>query len=109
MRPEAIVFTGDLGEPDAYRRLRAIVEPAAERLAEEIQRDICYLNEQTMGVTARLAIRDWGALEIPSSMEDLVTETSGMLQPVADIDLKANCGGEARPADTDQCTEALGS
>jgi 3',5'-cyclic-AMP phosphodiesterase len=38
-RPEAIVFTGDLadlGEPDAYRRLRAIVEPAAESLGAEI-------------------------------------------------------------------------
>jgi 3',5'-cyclic-AMP phosphodiesterase len=34
-RPEAIVVTGDLadlGEPDAYVRLRAIVEPAAERM-----------------------------------------------------------------------------
>lgn len=34
-RPSAIVFTGDLtdlGEPDAYRALAAIVEPVAERL-----------------------------------------------------------------------------
>jgi 3',5'-cyclic AMP phosphodiesterase CpdA len=38
-RPEAIVFTGDLadkGEPDAYDRLRRIVEPAAERLGARI-------------------------------------------------------------------------
>jgi 3',5'-cyclic-AMP phosphodiesterase len=38
-KPEAIIFTGDLadlGEPDAYRRLRAIVEPAAENLGAEI-------------------------------------------------------------------------
>jgi 3',5'-cyclic AMP phosphodiesterase CpdA len=38
-RPEAIVFTGDLadrGEPDAYARLRAIVEPAAERLGTQV-------------------------------------------------------------------------
>ncbi|WP_378148755.1 phosphodiesterase [Cnuibacter sp. UC19_7] len=38
-RPEAIVFTGDLadrGEPDAYDRLRAIVEPAARRLGAEV-------------------------------------------------------------------------
>lgn len=36
---EAIVFTGDLAdlaEPDAYVRLRAIVEPAAERLGAKI-------------------------------------------------------------------------
>lgn len=35
----AIVFTGDLadlGEPDAYRSLRALVEPAARRLGTEI-------------------------------------------------------------------------
>lgn len=39
VRPEAIVFTGDLadlGEPDAYERLRAIVEPSAERLGARI-------------------------------------------------------------------------
>lgn len=38
-RPEAIVFTGDLadtGRPDAYERLRAIVEPAAETLGAQI-------------------------------------------------------------------------
>jgi Icc protein len=35
IRPDALVFTGDLadlGEPDAYERLRAMVEPVAERL-----------------------------------------------------------------------------
>lgn len=35
LRPDAIVFTGDLtdlGEPDAYRRLRELVEPVADRL-----------------------------------------------------------------------------
>jgi Icc protein len=37
--PEAIVFTGDLadlGQPDAYKRLRAIVEPVAESLGAEV-------------------------------------------------------------------------
>src|SRR6187549_2307470 len=35
IRPDAIVFTGDLtdlGEPDAYRALKDAVEPVAERL-----------------------------------------------------------------------------
>ena len=39
VRPEAIVFTGDLadlGEPDAYNRLRALVEPAAARLGARV-------------------------------------------------------------------------
>ncbi|GAA1215369.1 phosphodiesterase [Rhodoglobus aureus] len=38
-QPQAIVFTGDLadlGEPDAYLRLRSIVEPAAKRMNSEI-------------------------------------------------------------------------
>ena len=38
-RPEAIVFTGDLadsGDPAAYRRLRAIVEPIALRIGAEL-------------------------------------------------------------------------
>lgn len=38
-RPDAIVVTGDLadlGEPDAYRRLRAAVEPVAERLGAPV-------------------------------------------------------------------------
>jgi 3',5'-cyclic-AMP phosphodiesterase len=39
VRPEAIVFTGDLadlGEAQAYRKLRAIVEPAATRLNAQV-------------------------------------------------------------------------
>ncbi len=37
--PEALVFTGDiadLGENDAYQRIRGIVEPAAERLGAKV-------------------------------------------------------------------------
>ncbi|TAJ47138.1 MAG: phosphodiesterase [Herbiconiux sp.] len=39
IRPEALVFTGDiadLGESDAYQRIRGIVEPAAERLGARV-------------------------------------------------------------------------
>lgn len=39
IRPEAIVFTGDLadlGEPAAYEKLKAIVEPAAARIGAQI-------------------------------------------------------------------------
>lgn len=38
-RPEAIVFTGDLadhGEPQAYARLRSIVEPVAARIGAQV-------------------------------------------------------------------------
>jgi 3',5'-cyclic AMP phosphodiesterase CpdA len=39
IRPDALVVTGDLtdlGEPDAYRRLRELVEPVAERLGTRV-------------------------------------------------------------------------
>ncbi len=39
MRPEAIVITGDLtdlGEPDAYERLKTLIEPAAERMGARV-------------------------------------------------------------------------
>jgi 3',5'-cyclic AMP phosphodiesterase CpdA len=38
-KPQAIVFTGDLadlGEPDAYERLKALVEPAAARMNAQL-------------------------------------------------------------------------
>ena len=38
-RPQALVFTGDLadrGEPDAYRMLREMVEPFAERIGAQV-------------------------------------------------------------------------
>jgi Icc protein len=39
MRPDAIVVTGDVadrGEPDAYRRTRALIEPVAKRIGAEL-------------------------------------------------------------------------
>ena len=39
VRPDAVVFTGDLadaGEPEAYRKLRAVVEPFAAELSAEL-------------------------------------------------------------------------
>lgn len=39
IRPEALIFTGDLadlGEPDAYAALRRVVEPVAERMGAQV-------------------------------------------------------------------------
>ena len=39
VHPQALVFTGDLadlGEPDAYERLKALVEPAAQRMGAQL-------------------------------------------------------------------------
>ncbi|PRB08801.1 hypothetical protein CQ044_00050 [Microbacterium sp. MYb64] len=75
----------------------------------KIKGSSCYLREQTIGITAQLVLRDWAKLEIPSSMSSLVGDTSKLLQGVADIDLKTECGADVVPADTAQCNTALGS
>ena len=39
LRPDAIIFTGDLadlGEPEAYRKIRQIVDPVAAQLGTEV-------------------------------------------------------------------------
>lgn len=78
-------------------------------IAEEISADACYIAETTMGITAQLVVRDWNELRIPPSMSSLVEDTSKILTAIGDIDLATICGTEARPADTPECTEALGS
>ena len=52
--PQALVFTGDLadlGEPDAYRQLRAMVEPLAERIGAQVV--WCMGNHDDRAVYAR--------------------------------------------------------
>ena len=77
VRPDALVFTGDLtdlGEPDAYRALRAAVEPVAERLGApivwvagnhderpELRRDLLGLESTQQPVTA---VRDLAGLRL---------------------------------------------
>jgi len=77
IRPDAIVFTGDLtdlGEPGAYRALRAAVEPVAERLGAplvwvagnhderpELRRDLLGLDPTQEPVTA---VHDLGGLRL---------------------------------------------
>ncbi|MBF0815847.1 phosphodiesterase [Microbacterium paludicola] len=77
IRPDALVFTGDLtdlGEPDAYLRLRALVEPVAERLGApivwvagnhderpEMRRDLLGLSADEQPVTG---VWDLGGLRL---------------------------------------------
>ena len=70
----------------------------------------CWLREQTLTTTAELTIPDLGELEIPPSMVGLVASTTAVLQGIVDVGAKTVCGdGVAEPADTPECTEALGS
>jgi 3',5'-cyclic-AMP phosphodiesterase len=62
VRPDAIVFTGDLadtGEPEAYRKLRAVVGPFADALGAEL---IWVMGNHD----DRAALRSWLLDEAPS-------------------------------------------
>ncbi|HET7075420.1 MAG TPA: phosphodiesterase, partial [Mycobacterium sp.] len=62
VRPDAIVFTGDLadtGEPEAYRKLRAVVEPFADELGAEL---VWVMGNHD----DRAALRSWLLDEAPS-------------------------------------------
>ena len=66
IRPDALVVTGDLtdlGEPDAYRRLRELVEPVAERLGTPVVWVAGNHDE-------RLAMRE-GLFDEPGSLEPI--------------------------------------
>jgi 3',5'-cyclic AMP phosphodiesterase CpdA len=74
-RPEAIVFTGDLadkGDELAYRELRAIVEPAAERLGAQV---VWVMGNHDDRSTFTTALLDEPASERPI---DRVTDINGL-------------------------------
>ncbi|RGE19213.1 metallophosphoesterase [Leucobacter sp. wl10] len=74
-RPEAIVFTGDLadtGDADAYRRLRALVEPAAEAIGARV---IWVMGNHDIRTPFRRHLLDSDAGE---QSVDLVHEINGL-------------------------------
>jgi len=74
-RPEAIVFTGDLadkGDELAYRELRAIVEPAAERLGAHV---VWVMGNHDDRSTFSTALLDEPASDQPI---DRVTDVNGL-------------------------------
>ncbi|MGJ0204202.1 metallophosphoesterase [Leucobacter sp. gxy201] len=74
-RPEAIVFTGDLadtGDADAYERLRAIVEPAAEKIGAQV---IWVMGNHDTRTPFRKALLDSDAGE---ESVDMVYDVNGL-------------------------------
>ncbi|WP_072314831.1 phosphodiesterase [Agrococcus sp. Marseille-P2731] len=74
-RPDAIVFTGDLadrGEPDAYRRLREIVDPVAAELGSRV---IWVMGNHDERRAFRAHLLDEPASDEPI---DAVTELDGL-------------------------------
>ncbi|GEK79245.1 phosphodiesterase [Agrococcus baldri] len=97
-RPDAIVFTGDLadrGEPDAYRRLREIVDPIAAQLSARVVWVMGNHDE-------RRAFRA-GLLDEPASAEpvDAVLEIDGLRIITLDSTVPGQHHGEVSAAQRD--------
>lgn len=94
LRPDAIVITGDIadrGEPEAYRRVRGIVETAARRMGSEL---VWVMGNHDVRAAFRAELLDEGP---PSASSSAVGVTSGDADAPADadapIDRVTDCGG----------------
>ncbi|MFB2554586.1 phosphodiesterase [Herbiconiux liangxiaofengii] len=105
-RPEAIVFTGDLadkGEPDAYARLRAIVEPAAARLGAEV---IWVMGNHD----DRASFREGLFGEVPTDRSvDRVYDVNGLRVITLDSTVPGHHHGEVSGEQLDWLAEELAS
>lgn len=69
----------------------------------------CYTREKTMGATTQLAVDELDALDIPPSMDALVSSTSTTLKVLAGAELESSCGEDGSPdTSSDACTSTLG-
>ena len=103
-RPEAIVFTGDLadrGEPEAYDRLRSIVEPAAERLGAEVIW-VMGNHDERAAFRARLFGEVGSARPV-----DRVYDVNGLRVITLDSSVPGHHHGEVTPAQLDWLAEEL--
>ncbi|WP_082475118.1 MULTISPECIES: phosphodiesterase [unclassified Frigoribacterium] len=102
--PEAIVFTGDLadkGEPDAYRKLRALVEPMAERLGAQVIWAMGNHDE-------RGAFREQLFGQLPSQRPvDLVYDVNGLRIITLDTTVPGHHHGELTGEQLDWLAEEL--
>ena len=103
-RPEAIVFTGDLadrGEPNAYDRLRAMVEPVADRLGAQV---IWVMGNHD----DRGAFRQGLLAELPSERPiDRVYDVNGLRVITLDSTVPGSHHGELSDAQLDWLAEEL--
>jgi Icc protein len=103
-RPEAIVFTGDLadrGEPEAYDRLRRMVEPVADRLGAQV---IWVMGNHD----DRGAFRSQLFAEQPSSRPvDRVYDVNGLRVITLDSTVPGHHHGELTGAQLDWLAEEL--
>ena len=105
-RPEAIVFTGDLadrGEPEAYERIRAIVDPVAERLGAQV---IWVMGNHDDRTAFRRGLLDehFGAAARPV---DRVDDVNGLRVITLDSTVPGYHHGEVAPEQLDWLAEEL--
>ncbi len=103
-RPEAIVFTGDLadrGEPDAYARLRRIVEPAAERVGAQV---VWVMGNHDERRAFRRGLFDEVGSERPV---DRVTDVNGLRVITLDSTVPGHHHGEVSGEQLDWLAEEL--
>jgi Icc protein len=103
-RPEAIILTGDIadkGEPDAYAKLRAILEPAAERLGAQL---IWCMGNHDDRANFRTGLLD----EFPSSRPiDRVYDVNGLRVITLDTTVPGHHYGVVTSAQLDWLAEEL--
>jgi 3',5'-cyclic-AMP phosphodiesterase len=103
-RPEAIIFTGDLadrGEPEAYDRLRQIVEPVAERLGAQV---IWVMGNHDERAAFRSRLLDEVGTTRPV---DRVYDVGGLRVITLDSTVPGHHFGEVQPAQLDWLAEEL--
>ncbi|CAN5180532.1 3',5'-cyclic adenosine monophosphate phosphodiesterase CpdA [soil metagenome] len=105
-RPEAIVFTGDLadkGDPKAYEKLRAIVEPAAATMGAQV---IWVMGNHDNRAAFRAGLLD----QLPSMKPiDRVHDVNGLRIITLDSTVPGSHHGEISPAQLDWLAEELSS
>ena len=105
-RPEAIVFTGDLadhGDEQAYRLLRSIVEPAAERLGAQVI--WCMGNHDDRATFRRVLFGQHGS----ARPIDRVYDVNGLRVITLDTSVPGEHWGSLSGAQLDWLAEELAS
>ncbi len=111
IRPDAIVFTGDLadlGEEDAYRRLRDLVTPVVERLGSRLV--WCMGNHDERAPYARVLFGDEHAVGDDSgdlAAQDRVHEVNGLRIVALDSSVPGYHHGDLDAAQLDWLREVL--
>jgi hypothetical protein len=68
----------------------------------------CFLNEQTLTMTAETAGKDLRALTPPSSMQTLYDDTLTALDGIKSVPLEDDCGTDSWPSSDETCSTTLG-